>query len=203
MKQRAPDMRTIDGASMALSQYWVEEMDESPTSLFPNKSTAQILEELVSPKRKDIRSILESSDNVFAVNPDARKAVLVRSGLYAVLVGEKGESEARPATAGDVLTYMMIDDAVRAFDLSSPLTDEQTSSWESLAQASNPVYRLIALNVFKRFSATPEQAKAFYSKYLAETEPGINQMLTENLAARGDDWAFLMLRQVQAKIPQN
>jgi len=105
-----------------------------------------------------------------------------------------------PVTVGDVVSYQAIEESARLQDSMQKLSDGDLQTWIDLGKAANPVYRLMAVNVFSKYDTTPDQANAFYSTYLNESEPAINEALYYSLGQRDDSIAKKLLPQIQAKM---
>jgi len=200
------------------TEYWQPAFDQ-PWISNDGKSFNQIIESFAQGQELGFNQILKEGSEPWASDPELKTSAVALAALSASvfsaptsdnlvpasdlpqLVG--GNLDRMPPTVGDVMVYRIIEETSAFLESRPKMPDAQLSSWVAMTQAKNPLYRLMALKVFGKFDATPEQSQAFYSKYLDETELGINQALVRSLSGREDEWAASMLPQVQAKLPQN
>lgn len=199
-------------------EFWQPAFDQ-PWMAKDGKSFNQIIEGFAAGQQPSFNQILKDGSEPWAGDPELKTSAIALATLSASvfsaptsensvpasdlpqLVGAKRDQ--MPPTVGDVMVYRIIAETAAFLESRPKMPDAQLPSWVGMTQAKNPLYRLMALEVFGKFDSTPEQAQAFYSKYLSETETGINQAFARSLSGREDEWAASVLPQVQAKIPQN
>lgn len=200
------------------SEYWKPAFDQPWTSK-DGKSFNQIIESFAEGQQPGFNEILREGGEPWASDPDLKTSAVALATLSASVFSAPTSENPVPAsdlpqlvasnrdrmppTVGDVMLYRIIAETSAFLESRPKMPDAQLASWVDMTQAKNPLYRLMALEVFGKFDATPEQAQAFYSRYLGETDPGINQALARSLSGRGGEWAASVLPQVQAKLPQN
>jgi hypothetical protein len=200
------------------SEFWKPAFDQ-PWSSKDGKSLNQIIEGFAAGQQPGFNQVLKDGGEPWASDPELKTSAVALATLSASVFSAPTSENSVPAsdlpqlvganrdrmppTVGDVMVYRIIAETSAFFESRPKMPEAQLSSWVGMSQAKNPLYRLMALEVFGKFDATPEQAQAFYSKYLSETETGINQALAKSLSGRGDEWAVSVLPQVQAKIPKN
>jgi len=199
-------------------EFWRPAFDE-PWSSKDGKSLNQIIEGFAAGQQPGFNQVLKDGGEPWASDPELKTSAMALATLSASVFSAPTSGNSVPAsdlpqlvganrdrmppTVGDVMVYRIIAETSAFLESRPKMPKEQLSSWVGMAQAKNPLYRLMALEVFGKFDATPEQTQAFYSKYLSETEIGINQALAKSLSGREDEWAASVLPQVQAKIPRN
>lgn len=199
-------------------EYWHPVFDEE--FLPPSKVTmSDFLDALTKQEHPSFSNILHGKLEEWTLDDDARMSAIhlavVSSALFSGQTTSseiplaklpllfQSKNDKMPPSKGDVITYKIIEETSAHIDAVPPMPDEQMHEWVRLANSRNPFYRLIALKAFRKFSSTSDQVIEFYSNYLSESEPGINRVLAENLAAREDQWSVSVLPQVRAKTPQN
>lgn len=82
---------------------------------------------------------------------------------------------------GDILIYQIVDSAALLFEHRPNLNEVEVKKWVEMANAENPIYRLMAVNLFSRFNATPEQANHFYSCFDEEHDAAILGLIASRI----------------------
>lgn len=79
------------------------------------------------------------------------------------------------------------------------MSDDQAAASMSIANAPNPIYRLVALQAFARVSVDREQRLAFNRQYFNESEPLILRQLIDRLEALSSSQVPNALADLQAE----
>jgi len=213
-----------------LREYWHPAFDQPWESPDASKEKSQSLKSPESKGRNvfTVHSLLRGGENDIAQQQSVGALVMLcgapfesvpNAGTPHPLVQFPGlftdRQDKLPVTKGDMLISLVASTGIDAFyaeglrmpeggrealDASLKLTDEQLQTWISFAKAKNPIYRSIALDVFKLLRPTAEQAKQFFTSYVNESEESVNLMLIEALRQRDDPWAADLLKRMEGKI---
>jgi hypothetical protein len=104
-----------------------------------------------------------------------------------------------PPTNGDIIVFQILTETLPMVGQQAPMSDDQAAAWMSIANAPNPIYRLVALQAFARVSVDREQRLAFYRQYFNESEPLILRQLIDRLEALSSSQVPNALADLQAE----
>jgi hypothetical protein len=200
------------------SEIWNPIFDEQWSSA-NEKTLSQMITSLESGNEVSFNLLLKESKEPWANNPESRKSAITIATAFAAIFSTPTTDKFVPAaelprlfskyrnqmppTFGDVLICKMIIET-SAFHESRPkMPDGSAVAWNELAKSKNPLYRLIALRIFRNFEVSQSEAETFYSAYFEESEEGVNRALLTALSTRSDLWTAKVISKIQAKILPN
>lgn len=197
------------------SSMWHPSFDEPWTSP-DNKSLSQLLIDINSGIEPGIGDTLHEKKEPLATDPQLRKSAMMISLAFVAAFSTPTDDEIEPTvhlprllskycnlmppTTGDVITCKSIMEATASIEGRPRIPSGVAANWNEFAKAKNPLYRLMALKVFRKFEVTQEEAETFYSAYFDEQEVGINKALVTALSTRSDAWSLEAIAKVKAKI---
>ena len=187
---------TTDNLRAAWNEYWISEMDAPLSSatasdVAQGRRLAQELDIAATPTNPLYEQI-DAGTVTMARTPEEAEAIIA---LYTLCLGScssggrelpallNTRAQQLPPTHGDVIIFQILTETLPIVGQQAPLSDEQASAWISIANAPNPIYRLVALQAFARVSVDREQRLAFYRQYFDESEPLILRQLIDRLEA--------------------
>jgi hypothetical protein len=200
------------------SEIWEPTFDVrwSPSDM---KTLSQLINDLESGSETSFNQIVKERKEPWAKDLESRKSAITIAAACAAIFSTPPADDIVPAaelprlfnkyrdqmppTAGDVMICKMIAETSALFEGRPQIPEGRAEAWNELASAKNPLYRLIALKIFRSFQVSQKQAETFYSMYLNETEEGINKALVNALSTRNDPWAAETVVKVQEKIRPN
>jgi hypothetical protein len=220
MNSMLADLAGSGYSSAKIAQYWNglwRPAFDRPWVSKSGRTTSQLITGLVNNQEHPLHLILKKGEEDWAKDSSLKNSVV---GLHvlcsAIFTSAAAVNPNAPAqfpsllasrqdatniTLGDVITCRIVEDTLTLAQTHPVLPSEQTAAWVRLAQAKNPLYRLIAVRGFAYFTTTPEQAQMFYAALTNESEPGINKAMMPSLTSRTEQWATTMSSQVKAKLP--
>jgi hypothetical protein len=220
VKGMLADLAGSGYAPAKVAQYWNglwRPAFDRPWVSKSGRNTSQLLTGLVDKQEHPLHRILKGGEEDWAKDSNLKNSVIGLQVLCAAIFTDgarvnpnapaqfpsllASRQDAMPITLGDVITCRIVEDTLILAQTHPVLPPEQTAVWVRLAQAKNPLYRLIAVRGFAYFTTTPEQAQAFYTALGSESEPGINKAMMPSLSGRKEQWAVTMVPQVKAKVP--
>jgi hypothetical protein len=111
----------------------------------------------------------------------------------------KARQNILPVTKGDMVIYNVIYPLKRkTAPFTATITAKQLSCWKSLSQAKNPIYRLVAAQVFPQVVENYPQWNGFYSSYASETDPDIAKIVVTILGDSNQKSLISTLLVIQA-----
>ena len=161
---------------------------------------------------------LSKSQEDWMQDNEMRKSAIILMGLTSVFaertsLNEKGGASAgdlplligkhrdrMPPTTGDFILLRIAGETKKLLEHFPNLTESQFSKWAIFAKAQNPIYRMIALDLFEEFDATPNQSKLFYESFEEESEVGILKKLNQDLVGVEEEWAKLLIQKTEGKL---
>jgi hypothetical protein len=187
---------TTDNLRATWSEYWIPEMDE-PLSSATDSDVAQghrLAQEvdLAATPTNPLHEQINAGTVTMARNPEEAEAIIA---LYTLCLGScssggrelptllNTRAQQLPPTHGDVIVFQILTETLPMVGQQAPMSDDQAAAWMSIANAPNPIYRLVALQAFARVSVDREQRLAFYRQYFNESEPLILKQLIDCLEA--------------------
>lgn len=200
------------------SEIWNPIFDERWSSA-DKKTLSQLITSLESGNEVSFNLLLKESKEPWANNPESRKSAITIATAFAAIFSTAITDEIVPAaelprlfskycnqmppTSGDVMICKMIIETSAFLESRPKMPDGSAVAWNEMARSKNPLYRLMALRIFRNFEVSQSEAETFYSAYFEESEEGINKALLTALSTRSDLWTTEVISKVQAKIPPN
>lgn len=196
--------------------YWIPKFNEPLEK--PNDQISLVLKNYTDNLIPDLAIALSKSREDWMQDDEMRKSAIILMGLASAFSGEDGKNEQGKSSAGDLpkligkyqnrmppttgdLLLLRIAGVTKLLLESSPdLTENQFLEWRTFSEAKNPIYRMIALDLFGNFDTTLDQARDFYESYEQETEVGILKKLNHDLMTFDGEWVKALMKNTKAKL---
>lgn len=175
----------------------VQDGAENPSELIEAKPPVKPYIMQVAEGKFDLASNEEELESMMCLHMLLAGVMLQGGYELPDLLGDR--FDAAPPNRGDVITFQMVQDAVKLRERRGrPITPDESAAWERMSQARNPVYRQLALLIYPRIAATNEAVLKFLESRSVETDSQNFLLMVSNVAALPDGIGFEYLKSLQA-----
>lgn len=206
----------VDFSFEQWDEHWIAEFDEPLEK--SSSEISQDLEKYADNLMPDLAMALPQSKEEWMKDDEMRQSAIILMGLVSTFIGDKtensdggntagnlpeligGNQNRTPPGFGDLLLLRIVAVSKLLLEHSPNMTEAQFSDWSVFAEAQNPIYRMIALDLFGSFQSTAEQEKLFYESFGNESERGILKKMNQNLRAVEEEWAQALSRDIADKL---
>jgi hypothetical protein len=167
------------------TRYWTASLN-SPLEGVPSDTLGSSVVDLLKPYLSQQWAVAQALEGRFTdITNEKEQEFLMMFNLLGTMTVGKGAASIPNAlierigdpkiTRGDLFLYEILRDAFVESPAEKHATPTEVETWKALAKSTNALCRLLALQLFSRVTAQPDQWLEFYRGYISEADHGIRQ----------------------------